>query len=148
MPGELRTVEDGFKTALLAFTATQDTVPPVAWPDNGYTPVSGTLYLEPTFRPNRGGVSGVGRVPARRLFGLFQVDVNYSTGSGSEAGADMADALMAYFMPPARSFITSGSTTIRLGYQGQPPYRTGKFTKDGWSTIPISISWWVDVIPT
>lgn len=69
--------------------------------------------------------------------GLYQVDINIPTGSGTAEADELADKIKNTFKPGFR--FTNSNTNVIISYAE----RQSGFTDGAWYRVPVTISWYV-----
>ena len=111
-------------------------MPPVAWPNVPFTPVTGTTYLRAEFIPVLRRPVTTGPDPEQRHSGLFYVTVYTPEEKGAAEGIGLADDLLSHFN--GSDAIVTTNAIVRLEYSEakmalhDPPFYA----------IPIEIGWY------
>lgn len=103
--------------------------PPIAWENDGYEPVIGTLYVRAT---NLQGDT-YAETEQDRTDGIYQLDVIALAGAGKGEATVMADTLADRFKQDTE--ITYGSAKVTV----KTASRRNGFNKDGWYSIILEI---------
>lgn len=82
--------------------------PPIAWPNDAYTPVKDTLYARPI---NLQG-NTFAETENDRTNGVYQIDIFAPSGKGKKEAMDMADVIADRFKQDTE--ITYNSQTVRI----------------------------------
>ena len=114
--------------ALRARLNTLANKPPIAYLNQPYTPVNGTVYLAEDFLPaNNEGLTVNGVAQAKT--GIYQITVFYPDNQGVAAPQALAETIAAHFDRGTKlSGIVIDSADIE-----------GSSTGGGWFQIPISV---------
>ena len=99
------------------------------------TPNVGTAYVAYTLIPTQERPASMGLDGLTLRQGLFQIGLFYPSGSGTGAAEAVADAVKSKFVPG--TFLTQGTTTVRLRYCERGPVQT---TPD-WIQAPVTVGW-------
>lgn len=127
--------------ALDARLNTMSSLPPVAWPNTGYTPIVGTLYLRPHVLPNDTTQASAGASGLDRHEGIYQVDVLAQAGRGKLEATQMADTVANHF---ARGTTLSyNGVNVRTG----PTSRTTGDIDGDRFIINVSIPYFAQIAP-
>jgi hypothetical protein len=111
-------------------------MPPVAWPNVPFTPVTGTTYLRAAFIPVLRRPVTTGPDPEQRHSGLFYVTIYTPEEKGAAEGIGLADDLLSHFN--GSDAIVTTNAIVRLEYSEakmalhDPPFYA----------IPIEIGWY------
>ena len=110
--------------------------PPIAWPNNEYTPVKGTLYARPTnlsgdFQQVTLGDSGEDQVT-----GIYQIDIFAPSGEGKYESSTMADLIADQFKRGANP--TYNGVTLRVR---SATLREGINENNGWYHTFIEVNY-------
>ena len=116
-------------------------VPPVAWANIPFTPVSGTLYIRPHVLPNNTAQAAAGSTGIDRHEGIYQVDVLAPAGRGKKEATEMADLVANHF---ARgTTLAYNGTNVRLGSVSRT---SGEVDEDRF-VINVSIEYFTHTAP-
>lgn len=116
--------------------ATTPALPAIAWPNVPFTPTTGVSYLRARFVPVTRRPVVAGPDPEQRHTGLFMVNIYTPEDQGAEAGADLADRLLARFN--GSDAIVTPDVIVRLEYsEAKMPLHEPPFY-----VIPVEISWY------
>lgn len=107
--------------------------PPIAWPNDGYTPVKDTLYARPT---NLQGETAA-ETENDRTNGIYQIDVFAPSGDGKGTAMAMADLIADRFKQDTE--ITYNSQTVRIKTCS---YRPVDNSENGWYQIMIEANYY------
>jgi len=129
----MSTVFFNLQAALHSRLSTMTSVPPVAWPNYGYTPTAGTLWLRPTVLPADTAAATMGDSGTDEQTGVYQIDIFAPLDEGDGAARAMADALADRFKPVTE--LTYNGLTVRCisGSIG------GLIREDNWLHLPVKI---------
>lgn len=105
----MASIVNEIQNALETRLSTLAGLPSVAWPNQDFTPVSGTSWLRPTLLPAE---TVAATMDGDLQTGIFQVDVFVPSGTGRSAGDTLVDAIGDHFAPMLE--LTSGATTVRI----------------------------------
>lgn len=119
--------------ALMARIQSIPSVPPVAWPNAGYSPAIGTNYLK------------VMRLPAETITndlaygemhaGILQIDAVTPISKGEGAALALADSIADHFR--SQRLLTHDGQDVRI----RSISIAQAFTDDSWYSIPVSIDY-------
>ena len=110
-------------------------VPPIAWENAEYTPITGTLYLAESFLPNIKDAVGIAHTSADDYEGLYQVSVIASRGDRRFDAQEQARLISLHF--PRGAEYTYNSITVKI----TGTRISSAITNDGWYQIPVTVSW-------
>jgi hypothetical protein len=108
----MSTVFSDISHALDAHLGVMAALPPVAWQNVSYAPVSGVLYLRPTLLPAPTRQAGLGDAGLDEYQGVYQVDVFAAVGGGREVAEAQADVIGDHFK--RGTSLVRGTTSLRL----------------------------------
>lgn len=134
--------EEALHYQLKVVLATLTPIPPVAWPNQRYKPITGVSYIEPRVLWNDSDWGEIGPI-VKRHRGLYRVTVHGPIDNGI-ADAAVADAIIEGFTAEVINF---DAFRIRIGsFDGSPglPYRNSAFEDGSWNLTPVTIPWWSD----
>ena len=108
----MSTVFANISSALDGRLNTLASLPPVAWQNTGYAPVSGVLYLRPTLLPAQTRQSGLGDAGLDEHQGIYQIDIFAAVGGGRGVAEGQADLISDHFK--RGTSLASGGISVRL----------------------------------
>ncbi len=105
--------------------------PPIAWPNQNYSPVTGTLYLQPSELP---GTSSTATIDYSELqIGIYQIDVRAPIDTGAAEALSQAEAIADHFA--AQRKLTRNGTEVRI-----KSISRNQGLRDGaWFVVSVSI---------
>lgn len=121
--------------ALSTHLSTLSGLPPVAWENAPFKPVSGVLYLRESYLPGDTVAVGMENSSSDDATGIYQVSVFAEMDQYKLIAQTMAESIASHF---ARG--------TNLSYETQKVMITTVDTNagsisDGWYSIPVSITW-------
>ena len=124
--------------ALDARLATMTSLPPVAWENDDYKPVKGTLYIQQTHLPadTVGGTLGSSAAGGKDFVsGIYFLNVFAPAGdkTGKNTAYVMADNIANHFKPVTE--LTYNSRLVRCISVSRAPAIQG----DGWYQVPVRV---------
>lgn len=122
-------IRAAFVTRLQAFPA----LPPVAWENIAYTPVTGTTYLRPYLLPAEPFQAEIGSNGQNRHTGIYQINIFAPAGCGTATVNTLRDALINHFKRGTVLTYSGISVTCEKAFAGPMP------TETDWVRIPITV---------
>lgn len=120
---------------------------PLALPNVEFTnkPIAepGNFWLRGTFLPANSLALGVAFGSTNQHYGIFQVDVFYSQGSGELAPGRIATQLLAWFK--RGTMMSKDGFDVLVNLQ---PYRSRMVKDDPWVMIPVSVPYLAFATPS
>lgn len=105
--------------------------PPIAWPNQNYEPVIGTLYLQPSELP---GTSTTATFDyTEQQVGVYQIDVRAPIDTGAAAALAQAEAIADHFA--AQRKLTRNGTDVRI----RSISRNQGLRDGAWFVVSVSI---------
>lgn len=112
-------------------------LPPVAWENITYEPITGQSYIRAKLIPTRREPAVRGLSPQMYYQGVLRLDCYVPSGNGPSAGDDIADTIMEAF--EATTTVSSGGFDVSLRYaEREMAEQDGPFY-----TIPVNIGWYI-----
>lgn len=108
----MATVFTKISAALDGHLNTMTGKPAIAWPNDDYAPVIGTLYARPTNLAGDFGQITLGSSGQDRVDGIYQVDIFSPSGKGKLESMTMADLIADRFKRGTN--ITYSGLTLRI----------------------------------
>jgi len=121
--------------ALDARLNTMASVPPVAWENDAYKPIKGTLYLRPTLLPAPTTGATLGGTGTDEQVGIYQIDVVGDSGEGKNEAIVMADLIADQFKPVTE--LTHAAVTVRCVTVSRGP----ALIQEDRYVIPVTVSY-------
>ena len=106
---------------------------PVAWENDIYKPIKGTLYLRPTLLPGDTVGATLSSGGTDEHVGVYQIDVFAEATKGKKAAIVMADLIADRFKPVTE--MAYGGVTVRAVSVS----RGAGVTESGWYKIPVTV---------
>ncbi len=114
---------------------------PIAWPNRAYTPIQGTLFLQPDNLPGPVRQAGLGNSGYDVHNGVYQVRIYGDAGKGPGEVEAKADAVADHF---ARGTdLTYNGVDVRLGNVS----RNAGIIEDDRYVVAVSINYRVHAVP-
>ena len=129
----MATVFTKISAALDGHLNTMTSKPPIAWPNDAYEPVIGTLYARPT---NLQGDT-FAETGFDRTNGIYQIDIFAPSGKGKSEANTMADLIADRFKQDTD--ITYSSQTVHVKTCSM---RNVSNTEQGWYQVIIEVSYY------
>lgn len=120
--------------ALFARIAAFNTMLPIAWPNDTFTPPSNHRYLRVGYFPNTRNRRLIDSDGPHQQQGILQVSVYWTKGAGEAEPRAVADAIAAWF--PCDLKLYSGSLKVRIT---KTPDVRDMITEDAAVQIPVII---------
>lgn len=100
-----------------------------------FVPTANTKWAQVFFLPNDPSVSTLGAGGTDAVDGIVQITVNYPEGTGDDGPDNDTETMRGLFY--AGRYLTSGSQTVKIVACGRGEGQL----KDGWFSVPITITW-------
>lgn len=125
--------ETAIRAAFTARLLTLPSLPPVAWENVPYTPITGTTYLIPALLPGEPQQAEIGLNGANQHVGIYQVSVCAPVGGGVGASGALRDSIVDWFKRGTTMIANGVTVTVTKAYPGPA------LTDGGWIQTPITI---------
>lgn len=114
---------------------TMTSLPSTAWPNDGYAPTIGTLWLRPTVLPADTAAATLGSTGTDEQIGVYQIDVFAPAGVGDGASRAMTDLIADRFKPVTE--LTYNGRMVRCISVSIGAART----EENWYHVPVRVSY-------
>ena len=112
-----------------------DGSPPIAYENEDYEPVIGTLYLEETFMPNTKDPVGISHTSSDDYEGMYQITVRSAKGGRRFDAQEQARLLALHF--PRGAEYTYNSTKVKIV---TVEVNQGLMDNERY-IVPVTVSW-------
>ena len=133
---EIRRCLDAHLITLLPVIGLEQT--DMAWPNAGFTPVDGRMYLRPWCMYGDTYPVSLGVKGFERLVGVYQVSVLEVADTGMERAENTARAIADHFRGGTRLDCCGFELCVTTAHAG------GAMQDDGRLHIPVSVNWRCD----